>query len=66
MGQVEKARQGQFSAPAPFGFTKEGESLVKNPEEGEVLLDMIDKMDRSYVPLIPSSRNSIRFVKIIC
>ncbi|MCW5193116.1 recombinase family protein [Bacillus amyloliquefaciens] len=48
MGQVEKARQGQFSAPAPFGFTKEGESLVKNPEEGEVLLDMIDKIKKGY------------------
>ncbi|MEC2240188.1 recombinase family protein [Bacillus velezensis] len=48
MGQVEKARQGQFSAPAPFGFTKEGEDLVKNPEEGKVLLDMIDKIKKGY------------------
>lgn len=48
MGQVEKARQGQYSAPAPFGFTKEGEYLVKNPKEGEILLDMIDKIKKGY------------------
>ncbi len=48
MGQVEKARQGQYSAPAPFGFTKEGEYLVKNPQEGEILLDMVDKIKKGY------------------
>ncbi|GJI58746.1 recombinase family protein [Bacillus altitudinis] len=48
MGQNEKARQGQFSAPAPFGFIKKGKSLVKNHEQGEILLEIIDKVKKGY------------------
>lgn len=48
MGQTEKARQGQYSAPAPFGFIKKGETLVKNPEQGKVLLEIIDKVKKGY------------------
>lgn len=45
MGQIEKARQGKYSAKAPFGFDKnENEQLVINPDEKEVVMDMIEKV----------------------
>lgn len=64
MGQVEKARKGQYSAPAPFGFKKQDETLVKDKKQGYILMDMIDKvkkgwsirqiakyLDQSYLPI---------------
>ncbi|MED2945250.1 recombinase family protein [Bacillus swezeyi] len=48
MGQVEKARQGQYSAPAPFGFKKEGETLVKDKKQGIILIDIIDKVKKGW------------------
>ncbi|KXZ15329.1 recombinase [Bacillus nakamurai] len=48
MGQIEKARQGQFSAPAPYGWKKEGNTLIKNPEQGAVILEMIEKIKEGY------------------
>lgn len=48
MGQIEKARQGEWSAPVPFGFNKVNEKLQINETEKEVLLDMMDKIRSGY------------------
>ena len=48
MGQIEKARQGEWSAPIPFGFNKVNEKLEINESEKDVLLDMIDKVRSGY------------------
>ncbi|KMM59329.1 recombinase [Bacillus glycinifermentans] len=48
MGQVEKARQGEFSAPAPFGFIKQGETLIKDEKQGPILLDIIEKVKKGW------------------
>lgn len=49
MGQIEKARQGQYSAKAPFGFDKdENNRLIINEEEKEIVLMMIDKIRKGY------------------
>ncbi|NMH72822.1 recombinase family protein [Bacillus sp. RO2] len=41
MGQIEKARQGQYSAKAPFGYYKNDNRLVKDPNESQVVLNII-------------------------
>ncbi|WP_096435947.1 recombinase family protein [Alteribacter populi] len=46
MGQIEKARQGQFSAPAPFGFRKKDYTLVVHEEEKEVILDIVNRVNK--------------------
>lgn len=48
MGQIEKARQGQWSAPAPYGFTKVDKKLQQVPEQCEAILDWIDKIKSGY------------------
>jgi site-specific DNA recombinase len=49
MGQIEKARQGKYSAKAPFGFNKnEDDVLIINKDEKEVILDMIEKIKEGY------------------
>lgn len=49
MGQLEKARQGEYSAKAPFGFDKnEHSKLIINPEESKVVLDMVRKIEEGY------------------
>jgi site-specific DNA recombinase len=49
MGQIEKARQGQYSAKAPFGFDKgPNDRLVINEDEKTVVLDMIEKVKEGY------------------
>jgi site-specific DNA recombinase len=49
MGQIEKARQGKYSAKAPFGFDKnEDEILVINEDEEQVILDMVGKIEEGY------------------
>lgn len=48
MGQIEKARQGEWSAQPPFGFRKENKRLVQDPEKVEILRDMIDKIEQGY------------------
>lgn len=49
MGQIEKARQGKYSAKAPFGFDKDKDDvLIINPDEKEILLNMIDKIEKGY------------------
>jgi site-specific DNA recombinase len=49
MGQIEKARQGKYSAKAPFGFDKtKDDILIVNEDEKEVILDMIDKVKEGY------------------
>ncbi|GIN86949.1 integrase [Heyndrickxia sporothermodurans] len=49
MGQIEKARQGKYSAKAPFGFDKnENEKLLINNNEKVVILDMIEKIKQGY------------------
>lgn len=49
MGQLEKARQGEYSAKAPFGFDKNEQSrLIINPEESNVVLDMARKVEEGY------------------
>lgn len=49
MGQLEKARQGEYSAKAPFGFDKnEHSKLIINPEESKVVLDMVGKIEEGY------------------
>ncbi|MGY3717141.1 recombinase family protein [Sutcliffiella cohnii] len=44
MGQIEKARQGQYSAKAPYGYLKIENKLEPHPEESKVVLDIIDKV----------------------
>ncbi|MCU5128210.1 recombinase family protein [Bacillus cereus] len=49
MGQLEKARQGEYSAKAPFGFDKnEYSKLIINLEESRVVLDMVRKIEEGY------------------
>ncbi|MGG3846695.1 recombinase family protein [Aeribacillus composti] len=49
MGQIEKARQGKYSAKAPFGFDKgPDDRLVINEDEKTVVLDMIEKIKEGY------------------
>ncbi|MEH7462747.1 recombinase family protein [Bacillus thuringiensis] len=49
MGQIEKARQGEYSAKAPFGFDKgEDSKLIINKKESEIILDMIKKVEEGY------------------
>ncbi|KAB2444974.1 recombinase family protein [Bacillus luti] len=49
MGQLEKARQGEYSAKAPFGFDKnEHSKLIINPEESKIVLDMVRKIEEGY------------------
>ncbi|MGG0645374.1 recombinase family protein [Bacillus mycoides] len=49
MGQLEKARQGEYSAKAPFGFDKDEHSkLVINDIESKVVLDMARKIEEGY------------------
>ena len=49
MGEIEKARQGKYSAKAPFGFDKnEDDILVINEDEKSVILDMIEKIKEGY------------------
>lgn len=48
MGQIEKARQGEWSAQPPFGYNKIDKRLIINPEEKEVILDMIEKVKSGY------------------
>lgn len=49
MGQLEKARQGEYSAKAPFGFDKNDHSrLVINEKESKVVLDMVKKVEEGY------------------
>lgn len=48
MGQIEKARQGEWSAQAPYGFKKVDKRLVHDPEQVEVLREIIDKIESGY------------------
>ncbi|MFI8709835.1 recombinase family protein [Bacillus sp. NPDC077411] len=49
MGQIEKARQGEYSAKAPFGFNKdENSKLVINEQESKVVLNMVKKVEEGY------------------
>nr|WP_206773168.1 recombinase family protein [Bacillus cereus group sp. N6] len=49
MGQIEKARQGEYSAKAPFGFDKNKNSkLIINETESKVVLDMVRKIEEGY------------------
>ncbi|UTG84507.1 recombinase family protein [Bacillus paranthracis] len=49
MGQIEKARQGKYSAKAPFGFNKDKDDvLVINEEESKVVLDMVKRIEEGY------------------
>lgn len=49
MGQIEKARQGRYSAKAPFGFNKdENDKLIINNDEKQVILTMIEKIQQGY------------------
>ncbi|WLR50078.1 recombinase family protein [Bacillus tianshenii] len=45
MGQIEKARQGEYAAKAPYGFEKdENDKLIINEREETVILDIIKKI----------------------
>ncbi|MDQ0269981.1 recombinase family protein [Cytobacillus purgationiresistens] len=49
MGQIEKARQGKYSAKAPYGFDKDdNEKLIINADEKLVVLDMIEKVKQGF------------------
>lgn len=48
MGQIEKARQGEWAAQAPYGFKKVEKRLVQDPERIAVLKDIIDKIESGY------------------
>ncbi|MCM3179710.1 recombinase family protein [Cytobacillus horneckiae] len=49
MGQIEKARQGKYSAKAPYGYDKDdNEKLIINTDEKIVILDMIEKVKQGY------------------
>lgn len=45
MGQIEKARQGGYSALAPFGYDKKEDKLIINKDEANVFLDMVEKIE---------------------
>lgn len=45
MGQIEKARQGEYAAKAPYGFNKdENDRLIVNEEEKKIIMLMIEKI----------------------
>ncbi|PKR82802.1 recombinase family protein [Heyndrickxia camelliae] len=49
MGQIEKARQGKYSAKAPFGFDKDkNDKLVINEDEKQIVDDMVEKIKQGY------------------
>ncbi len=48
MGQIEKARQGEWSAQPPYGFKKVDKRLVQVPERVAVLKEIIDKIESGY------------------
>lgn len=49
MGQIEKARQGEYAAKAPFGFDKGPDhKLVINTNEAEIILRMVNKLREGY------------------
>lgn len=49
MGQIEKARQGFYSAKAPFGFDKtQDDKLIINENEKKIVLDIIKKIFDGY------------------
>lgn len=48
MGQIEKARQGGYSAPAPFGYDKKGDKLIINEDEARIFLEMVEKIEEGY------------------
>ncbi|MCM3599354.1 recombinase family protein [Robertmurraya korlensis] len=49
MGQIEKARQGEYAAKAPFGFDKGNDHrLVINKNEAEIILKMVNKLREGY------------------
>lgn len=48
MGQIEKARQGEYSAKAPFGFDKKYNRLVVNDKEKEIVIWMVNKARDGY------------------
>lgn len=48
MGQIEKARQGEYSAKAPFGFDKKDNRLIINEKEKETVMWMVNKARDGY------------------
>ncbi|KIL46200.1 recombinase family protein [Jeotgalibacillus campisalis] len=42
-GQIEKARQGEFAAPAPLGYDKINSKLHINEKEAEIVRDMVQR-----------------------
>ena len=49
MGQIEKARQGEYAAKAPFGFDKdENDKLIPNPKEKKIIMMMATKIKEGY------------------
>lgn len=48
VGMMEKARQGHWSAQAPFGFKKLDKRLVVDEERKDTLLDMIERVKEGY------------------
>lgn len=49
LGQIEKARQGEWSAPAPYGFMKNDQKRLEiNPEEIEAVKLMVRKVHEGY------------------
>lgn len=48
MGQIEKARQGEWSAQAPYGFKKVDKRLVQDDEKVAILKEIIDKVESGY------------------
>jgi DNA invertase Pin-like site-specific DNA recombinase len=49
LGQIEKARQGEWSAPAPYGFRKNNQKRLEvNPDEIEAVKLMIRKVKEGY------------------
>lgn len=49
MGQIEKARQGEYAAKAPFGFNKnENDKLYINKEEEKIIRMMKEKIEEGY------------------
>lgn len=48
VGMMEKARQGYWSAQAPYGFKKVDKKLVIVDEQKIVLLDIIEKIKEGY------------------
>lgn len=49
LGQIEKARQGEWSAPAPYGFRKNDQKRMEvNPDEIEAVKLMVRKVKEGY------------------